>query len=98
MGIIEKISTLKKGTANLITSSGWCIYFKRPEDKNKTIKQIIETETFKKIEFLNKDAFLSPEEAALIKMSNETFEQADTNRDSKLNKTEFLKIWENLPR
>jgi hypothetical protein len=38
------------------------------------------------------------EEAALIKMSNETFEQADTNRDSKLNKTEFLKIWENLPR
>ena len=47
---------------------------------------------------INKDAFLSPEEAALIKMSNETFEQADTNRDSKLNKTEFLKIWENLPR
>ena len=46
---------------------------------------------------VNRDGFLAPEEVAAMKMPKSVFVQTDTNKNGKLSRGEFAKMWASFP-
>ena len=46
---------------------------------------------------VNRDGFLVPEEVAAMGMPDSLFIQTDSNRNGKLSRDEFAKMWANFP-
>lgn len=42
---------------------------------------------------VNRDRFLDPEEVAAIRMPDSSFIQTDSNKNGKLSRDEFAKMW-----